>query len=121
MRIAVLAATAILAASAHAAPQEHYRAHTAAELASVCSTPASEPDHATAVAFCHGVLAGAYGFYLSSTPAAERFVCAPNPGPTRSQVADGFVAWIKKNPQYMNDGGIDTLFRYAAQTYPCKR
>jgi hypothetical protein len=121
MRIAVLAATVVLAASAHAAPTDHYRSHSTAELVRICSTPASEPDHDVAVAFCHGILAGAYGFYVSATPVSERFVCAPEPSPTRSQVAQGFVAWAKKNPQYMNDGGIDTLFRYAAQTYPCKR
>jgi hypothetical protein len=121
MRIAVLAVTAMLAASAHAAQTEKYRSHSTAELVAICSTPASEPDHQIAVAFCHGILAGAYGFYVSSTPVSERFVCAPNPPPTRSQVAQDFVAWAKKNPQYMNDGGIDTLFRYAAQNYPCKR
>ena len=121
MRIPMLAATVLLSATAHAAPPDYYRAHTTAELVRVCSAPPSEADYATAIAFCHGVLHGAYGFYLSSTPVAERFVCAPNPPPTRSQVASGFVAWAQKNPQYMNDGGIDTLFRYAALTYPCKR
>ena len=121
MRIAVLAATAMLAASAHAAPPDYYRAHTAADLVRVCSTPASESDYVTAIAFCHGVLAGAYGFYVSSTPVAQRFVCAPDPGPKRSQVASGFVAWANNHPQYMKDGAIDTLFRYAAEAYPCKR
>jgi hypothetical protein len=121
MRIAVLAATAMLAASAHAAPPDFFRADTAAELVRVCSASTSEADYVTAIAFCHGVLAGAYGFYVSSTPPAQRFVCATDPAPKRSQVADGFVAWAKKNPQYMNDGSIDTLFRYAAEAFPCKR
>lgn len=121
MRIAVLAATAVFAASVHAAPLDYYKAHTAAELVKLCSAPASEADHATAIAFCHGILAGAYGFYVSATPAADRYICAPEPAPTRSQVANGFVAWAKKNPQYMKDGAIDTLFRYAAETFPCKK
>jgi hypothetical protein len=121
MRVTVLAATVALAASAHAAPPDYYRAHTAADLVSLCSTPVSAADHVTAIAFCHGVLAGAYGFYVSSTPVAERFICAPDPAPLRSQVANGFVAWAKRNPQFMKDGAIDTLFRYAAETYPCKR
>lgn len=121
MRIAVLAVTAVLATSAHAAPPDYYKAHTAAELVRVCSAQTSDGDYATAIAFCHGVLAGAYGFYVSSTPVAQRFVCAPDPAPRRSQVADGFVAWAKKNPQYMKDGAIDTLFRFAAEAYPCKR
>jgi hypothetical protein len=121
MRIAIVVAGLALAASAHAAPPEHFRLHTAAELARVCSTPTSDSNHVTAIAFCHGVLAGAYGYFLSVTPAADRFVCPPNPGTTRGQVANGFVNWLKARPQYNNDGAIDTLFRYGAEAYPCKR
>jgi Rap1a immunity proteins len=121
MKFALVVAGLALAASAQAAPPEHYRLQTAAELAKVCSTPASASDQLTAVAFCHGVLAGAYGYFLSATPAADRFVCTPNPAPTRAQVANGFVAWLQARPQYNNDGAIDALFRYAAEAYPCKR
>jgi hypothetical protein len=121
MRIALAAASLVLAASAQAAPAEHYRLHTAVDLARICATPASDSDQVTAVAFCHGVLAGAYGYFLSATPAADRFVCAPASGVTRTQVANGFVGWLKARPQYNNDGAIDALFRYAAEAYPCKR
>jgi hypothetical protein len=121
MRIAVLAAAATLAVSAHAASPDDYRAHSTAELVRICTTPASQADYASAIAFCHGVLAGAYGYYLSATPVSERFVCTPEPSPKRSQVAQDFVAWVKNHPQYMNSGAIDTLFRFAAEVYPCKR
>jgi Rap1a immunity proteins len=126
MRIALVAIGLALAASAQvasaqAAPPPHYRLHTAAELSRLCATSSSESDQVTAVAFCHGVLAGAYGYFVSVTPAADRFVCPPNPAPTRTQVANGFVAWLKARPQYNNDGAIDALFRYAAEAFPCKR
>ncbi len=121
MRIALVAAGLALAASAQAAAPEHFRLHSAADLARVCATPASDSHHATALAFCHGALAGAYGYFLSATPAADRFVCPPTPAVTRTQVANGFVAWLKTHPQYGNDGAIDALFRYAAEAYPCKR
>ncbi|HMO47302.1 MAG TPA: Rap1a/Tai family immunity protein [Rubrivivax sp.] len=122
MKLASAAAGLALALSMPVMAQEHYGLHNAAELARLCSTPASAGDHVTAVSFCHGVLAGAYGYFLSATPAADRFVCAPSsPQVTRAQVADGFVAWLKANPQYGNDGAIDALFRYAAGAYPCKR
>jgi hypothetical protein len=101
MRIALAVASLALAASAQAAPPEHFRLQTAADLSRV--------------------LAGAYGYFLSATPAADRFVCTPNPAPSRAQVANGFVAWLKARPQYNNDGAIDALFRYAAEAYPCKR
>jgi hypothetical protein len=121
MRIALIAAGLVLAASAHAAAPEHYRLGTAGDLARLCGTASSESDAATALAFCHGVLAGSYGYFVASTPAADRFICPPNPAPTRSQVGNGFLAWMKANPQYNNDGAIDALFRYAASAYPCKR
>ena len=126
MRIALVVIGLALAASAQvasaqAAAAPHYRLHTAAELSRLCATPASDSDQVTAVAFCHGVLAGAYGYFLSVTPVADRFVCPPNPAPTRTQVANGFVAWLKARPQYNSDGAIDALFRYAAEAFPCKR
>lgn len=123
MRKILIVSTLLAAGLVQAATTgpDHYRARTAAELAKVCSTPASQSDHATALAFCHGVLAGAYGYYVAAVPEADRFVCAPNPSPTRAQVANGFVAWLKSRPNYAADAAIDVLFRYAAETFPCKR
>lgn len=121
MKFVLAAAGLVLALSAPAMAQEHYRLHTAAELARVCSPAASDKDAATSVAFCHGVLAGAYGYFQTTVPAADRFVCPPTPAVTRAQVANGFVGWLKARPQYNNDGAIDALFRYAAEAYPCKR
>jgi len=82
---------------------------------------AGQADAATSLAFCHGVLAGAGGYYEASTRPADRFLCAPDPRPTRAQVADRFVAWMKARPQYNNDAAIDALFRFAVETFPCKR
>jgi hypothetical protein len=117
----IAAACVALAAGSPALAQEQYRLHTAADLARVCSTAPSASDHVTAVSFCHGVLAGAYGYFVSATPAADRFVCPTGQASSRAQVANGFVAWLKARPQYNNDGAIDALFRYAAEAYPCKR
>lgn len=121
MKIALAAASLALAVSTQVAAKEQFQLRTAADLAQVCATASSSSDHAAALAFCHGVLAGAYGFYLAATPADDRFVCTPNPAPTRTQVANGFVAWLKARPQHASDGAIDALFRYAAEAYPCKR
>jgi len=107
-------------APANAAPPDSYRVRTAGDLVAVCSTAAGAADHGTAIAFCHGVLAGAYGYYDTSTPPAQRFVCPPDPAPKRSQVAEDFIAWSKARPQLMNNHAIDTLFRFAAEKYPCR-
>jgi hypothetical protein len=121
MRIAVVAAGLVLAMSAQAGEFDHYRLSTAADLAKVCSTPASARDGVAAAAFCHGVLAGSYGYFVASTPAADRYVCPPAQGTTRSQVAAAFVGWMKTHPQYEGDAAIDALFRFGAEAYPCKR
>lgn len=123
MRITAALAILLTAAAAHAQQpgRENFRAATAADLARVCSASVAGVDAGQQLAFCHGVLAGAYGYFDTTVPAADRFVCLPNPSPTRAKVADGFVAWLKARPQYERDGAIDALFRYAAETFPCKR
>jgi len=119
-KIGAIMAFAATCATAQAASPDHYRIRTAGELVAVCSTAPGAQDHATAVAFCHGVLAGAYGYYDAATPAAQRFVCVPDPAPKRAQVAEEFVAWSKARPQLMNNHAVDTLFRFAAEQYPCR-
>lgn len=122
MRLSLVVAGLALAASASVSAQEHYGLRSAADLARLCATPSTASDFVPAVSFCHGVLAGAYGYFLSATPAAERFVCLPSqPQLTRSQIAGSFVSWLQARPQYNNDGAIDALFRFAAEAYPCKR
>jgi hypothetical protein len=121
MRIVLLAAATAFAATAYAVPPDQYRIRTAGELVKVCSVPAADADHATALAFCHGVLAGAYGYYDASTQPADRFVCVPEPSPKRSQVASDFVAWANARPQLMSAGAIDTLFRFAGEKFPCRK
>ena len=121
MRLALFFTAALLSASVHAAgTTDAYRVRTADELARVCGATPSDPEAATALAFCHGVLAGAYGYYVAVTPVERRFVCVPNPGPNRAQIANGFVEWLKKRPNLASDGAIDALFRYAEETFPCK-
>jgi hypothetical protein len=121
MKVVLAAAALSLALSAQAASPNHYALRSAGDLAGICGTQSSDSDYATALAFCHGFLAGSYGYFTASTPAAERFICPPDPAPSRAQVGNGFVAWMKARPQFSNDGAIDALFRYAAEAFPCKR
>lgn len=86
MRFLIVVAAALMAASnyAQAASDEFQIRHTA-DLIEVCAKAPSEPDHASAIAFCHGILVGAYGYYNASTPTGERFVCATKPTRARSE------------------------------------
>lgn len=122
MRIQIAAAALALASSSQAATgPDHYALRTAGDLARVCAAAAADTDASTASALCHGFLAGAYGYFLAVTPAADRFVCPPDPAPSRSKVGTDFAAWLKARPQLAGGNAVDVLFRFAAEAYPCKR
>ena len=121
MRLLILAAAGAVAASAYAAKSDEYQIRHAADLVAVCATDPSAVDYPSAIAFCHGVLVGAVRYYDAATPAEHRFVCATPPYPTRTKVMNDFVAWAKAHPEHAQKSGIDTLFIYLAETFPCKK
>jgi hypothetical protein len=121
MRIAVLALAVLAAGSVQAASNDQYQVRNAADLAAICDTQPSAPDYVTAIAFCHGWGAGAGAYYRAVTPKGEGFVCPPEPAPKRSKVATDYVAWVKANPERGKEAAVDSLFRYLAETYPCKK
>lgn len=122
IRTATLALVALaVMAPAYAQKAEHYQLRHAGDLVTVCAAAPSAPDYATSIAFCHGILAGAWGYYVASTAPLDREICSSDTTLTRAKVADTFVAWVRARPQLMQSGAVDTLFRFAAETYPCKR
>ena len=106
--------------SAAAADSSNYQLRDASDLVRICSVTPSDTNYANAIGFCHGVLTGAFRYYESVVPGPKRFVCAPNPTPTRTKVMDDFVKWAGSHSANMKDPPIDTLFRYLVETYPCK-
>jgi hypothetical protein len=108
-------------ASAAAADSSNYQLRDASDLVGICSVAPSDPTYANATGFCHGVLTGAFRYYQATVKSENRFVCAPSPTPTRTRVMNDFVAWARTHPALMTDPPIDTLFKYLAETYPCKK
>lgn len=121
MRGLVALMTFILAGSAVAADSNTLQLRNAGDLVHVCSVAPDDPYYSNAVGFCHGILVGAFRYYESVVVGPNRFVCAPNPTPTRSKVMNDFVAWAGSHAAYMKDPPVDTLFRYLAEAYPCKK
>ena len=117
--IAALAAFTCIG-SAAAADSSTYQLRDGADLVSVCSVGPSDPNHANALGFCHGVLTGAFRYYEATVASANRFVCAPKPVPTRAKVMDDFVVWSRSHSAALKEPAVDALFRYLAETYPCK-
>ena len=121
MRRLMIAAALVASGAAAAADSSDFQLRDTGDLVRACSVPADHPLHANATGFCHGVLTGAYRYYESTVTAENRFICSPSPTPTRAKVMNDFVAWAKARPQTMKDPPLDTLFRYLAETYPCKK
>lgn len=117
-----MVATALLASgTAFGVDSSTFQMRDTDDLVRACSVPAEHPLHANATGFCHGVLVGAYRYYEATVAAGDRFVCPPSPTPTRATVMNDFVAWAKAHPQTMKEAPVDTLFRYLAETYPCRK
>ena len=112
----------MLGGSAMAQDASNLTIDTAGELAAVCSIKPGSADYSEALSFCYGYGHGAFQYYkvVAMANEADKFVCPPNPPPTRAEAWKGFLAWLKKNPKYNDKPAIDVLFRYLGQTYPCK-
>lgn len=120
MRRLMFAAALVASGTALAVESSTFQLRDTGDLVRACSVPADHPLHANATGFCHGVLVGAYRYYDATVTAESRFICSPSPTPTRAKVMNDFVAWAKARPQVMKDAPLDSLFRYLAETYPCK-
>jgi hypothetical protein len=121
MRSLFVLAALMLAGSAVGADSNTFQLRDASDLVRICSVGADDPVHANATGFCHGILVGAFRYYESAVTGPNRFVCAPNPTPTRAKVMSDFVAWAGSHTGYMKDPPVDTLFRYLVEQYPCKK
>jgi hypothetical protein len=121
MRRWILAAALLASGPAIAVDSGNFQLRTAGDLVQACSVKPDHPLHANAMGFCHGLLVGAYRVYESTVKAEDRLVCPPSAMPTRAKVMNDFVAWAGSRPQYMKDAPVDTLFRYLAEAYPCRK
>lgn len=92
------------------------------DLTRLCETPSSDPAYVAALQFCYGYMQGAYDYYLAERkgPDAKLFVCLPNPGPSRDEVARLFTPWVKAHPEYDLEPAVEVLFRFGAEKWPCK-
>lgn len=121
MRHLIAVGALILASSAQALESDDFMLNETADLVALCSTAEDNPAYANAMGFCHGILTGAYRYYLASALPQDRYVCSPNPPPTRQEVMSGFVNWVSAHSEYLGDRPVDALFRYLAETYPCQK
>jgi hypothetical protein len=120
--IALAAVSAWLPQAAHAEfTTEDFHIRSAQDLVDLCSVEPDDKLYTAAIHFCHGFVTGAWQFHQAQAngPDGKRFVCPPDPPPTRDQAVANFVAWSATHPDRMAEPAVEALFRFLNEKYPC--
>ncbi len=93
------------------------RAISTQELAGVCSDQSSPQPQI----YCDIYGQGVYDSYLVTRhpKIAPEFICVVQPAPSRREVMNQFIEWIKANPRYNTAPAADTFLRFLAVRFPC--
>jgi len=112
----------LLPGFAGAVTEKDFQAETTQDLLNLCTASADDPFYHQAVNFCHGYLVGAYQYYeaVSSGPKGIKFVCPPDPVPSRNDSINEFIEWAKAHPQHMGESPVETEFRFLMEKWSCK-
>ena len=95
------------------------QAHTAGELAELCSANPKDPQGDAKINFCHGFAQGAILVEQRRTEGKKLF-CFPSPAPTRTATMTEFVSWVRALPEHRTPPAIEGLFQFLGERYPCK-
>jgi hypothetical protein len=108
---------------AGAVTREDFLARTAQDLLHLCAASPTDPMYKEAFSFYHGYWVGAYQYYqvASAGPEGRRFLCPPDPPPTREEAVKMWIAWTQQHPQYAGERAVDSIFQFAAAQWPCQR
>ena len=109
-------------AAAGAVSEKDFMAETTRDLLNLCSASPDDPLYHQAINFCHGYLIGAYHYYQAMTagPKGIKFVCMPDPEPSRNEEIGRFIDWARSHPEYFDESPVETEFRYLMQRFPCR-
>jgi hypothetical protein len=108
---------------AGAVSRDDFLARTAQDLLDLCAASPTDPMYKEALSFCQGYWVGAYQYYqvASAGPEGRRFICPPDPRPTREEAVKMWIAWAREHPQYAGEPPVDSIFQFAAAQWPCRR
>ena len=112
----------LLPVIAGAVSEKDFEVQATENIVNLCTAPPDDPLYHQAVNFCHGYLVGAFHYYEAQTsgPEAIKFVCPPDPRPSRNDTIDMFIEWAKAHPQHMKETPVETEFRFLMEKWPCK-
>jgi hypothetical protein len=123
MALALVAGICTAPTAGAAVTKEHFLMRDGHDLAVLCGAGPDDPYFERALAFCHGYLVGSYDFYRGTSAGrpSKQLFCLPNPPPARYEVALKYADWAKRNPQNASQSAVDALFRFAVETWPCRK
>jgi Rap1a immunity proteins len=107
---------------AGAVTRDDFLARTDQDLLHLCAASPTDPMYTAAINFCQGYWVGAYQYYqmASAGPEGRRFICPPEPQPTRDQAVKMWIAWAREHPQNAGEPPVDNIFQFAAAQWPCR-
>lgn len=102
--------------------EEDFEATTTGNLITLCTASEDDPRYREAIHFCHGYLVGAYHYYRAEKngPEGSKFLCIPDPRPSRNESIEMFIAWAKQHPEYQDELPVESEFRFLIEKWPCK-
>ena len=120
--ILLLAIAILLPSFAGAVSEKNFEVKTTEDIINLCTASPDEPLYHQAINFCHGYLVGAYHYYeaVSSGPKGIKFVCPPDPRPSRNDLIDMFIDWARAHPQHWGEPPVESEFRFLMEKWPCK-
>jgi hypothetical protein len=107
---------------AGAVSEKDFEVQTTENILNLCTAAPNDPMYHQAINFCHGYLVGAFHYYeaQASGPEGIKFVCPPDPRPSRNEAIGMFIEWAKAHPQYLKEPPVETEFRFLMEKWPCK-
>jgi hypothetical protein len=107
---------------AAAVTEKDFEVNAAQDLINLCAVSPDDPLYLQAINFCHGYFEGAYQYYeaMTSGPKGIKFVCVPDPLPSRNEAINKFLEWAESNPQHMDGRPVEAQFRFLMETWPYK-
>lgn len=117
-KISIVLTTLLLVSGVASASAESARAISTQELVGVCSDQSNpEPQ-----VYCDIYGQGVYDSYLVTRhpKIAPEFICVVQPAPSRREVMNQFVDYVKSNPAYSTAPAADTLLRFLATRFACE-
>jgi hypothetical protein len=99
-----------------------FQLNTAADLVDICTLDSAHSQYLEAHSFCLGYFAGGQHYHRAVTrgPDFPPIAC-PEPGVTRDEAVDVFVAYMRANPQHLQDPPMEAVFRAVSAKWPCAK